>query len=294
MDKKVLIIGACGLIGSALYEVFLNKNYIVKGADKDVVKNRILFCDITRKETLDEIFSHGKPNIFILTAALNDVDYCEEHPDESKEVNIQGLKNILHYVNPQKDKFIYFSSDYIFDGLNGPYSEESEPRPLCVYGKHKLLAEKMIKETIKNYLIIRTTWVYGPEQKGKNFVLSLIRRLKSGQKVKVPFDQIGSPTYSKNLAEAIEELVGKNKGGIYNIVGPELLDRFTYAREICDIFGLSKDMLIPVPTKDLGQRAKRPLKAGLKIDKIEKEISIRLLNYREGLTLMKCEAIKDS
>lgn len=126
------------------------------------------------------------------------------------------------------------------------------------------LGEELIKETLKNYLIIRTTWVYGPEITGKNFALSLIRRMKNGEKVRVPFDQISSPTYSNNLSEIIEELIKKDKSGTHTVVGSELTDRYSFAKKICDVFELSKDMLIPTPTQELGQKAKRSFNGEIK------------------------------
>lgn len=271
---------------------FKRKSYIIKGYDKDLLDKNISYCDITQKETLKGIFSHSNPNVVILTAALSNVDYCEEYPEESEKINIHGLENLLDCMKVGDTKIVYFSSDYIFDGLNGPYSEDDYPNPISVYGRHKLQAEELIKKTTDDYLIIRTTWVYGPETREKNFVLGLIKRIKREEKVKVPFDQIGSPTYSKNLADIIEELVRKNKRGTYNIVGPKLVDRYSFAKEISVHFGFNQDRLALVSTVELGQKAKRPLKAGLKIDKIKKEVSIALIDYIKGINLLKQELNK--
>jgi len=287
MDKKVFIIGAGGLIGGAMQRACSGKGYAVFGADNDVQGNDFEFLDITQKDTVAKALQKIQPDILVLTAALSHVDYCEEFPAESGKVNIQGLQNVLDAMNKERTQLVFFSSDYIFDGLSGPYSENDKPNPLCVYGKHKLMAEELIQNRLGNYLIVRTTWAYGPEQKGKNFVLSLLKKLENGEKVKVPLDQIGSPTYSENLAEVLEELMREEKKGMYNIAGPELVDRYSFAREICNVFGFPESMLVPVPTRELGQKAKRPLRGGLKIDKVKNEISTRLLNYKEGLILMK-------
>ena len=294
MNKKISVIGASGLIGNALCESFKKKGYIVEGYGRNLLGENIIYCDITQKKTLKGIFSHSNPNVVILTAALSNVDYCEEHPEESEKINVHGLKNLLDCMKVGDTKIVYLSSDYIFDGLNGPYSEDDYPNPISVYGRHKLQAEELIKKITDDYLIIRTTWVYGPETRGKNFVLGLIERINREEKVKIPFDQIGSPTYSKNLADVIEELVRKNKRGIYNIVGPKLVDRYSFAKEISDHFGFNQDRLMPVSTVELGQKAKRPLKAGLKIDKIkaEEEVSVALIDYNKGLNLLKQELNK--
>lgn len=287
MNKKVFIIGANGLIGGALHRVFSKKPYAVFGGDKEAAKNDFTFVDITEKNALKQEIRRVNPDILVLTAALSHVDYCEEFPQESEDVNIQGLQNVLDAMDRERMRLIFFSSDYIFDGMDGPYGEEDKPNPLSVYGRHKLRGEELIKASIPHHLIIRTTGVYGPEAKGKNFVLSLAKRLRAGEKVRVPFDQIGSPTYSENLAEVIEELTRTEKTGTYNIAGPERIDRFSFARKICRVFSLPEDMLIPVYTKDLGQKAARPLRGGLKLEKIQGEISIPLLDTAQGLLEMK-------
>jgi len=287
MDKKVFIIGVNGLIGGALYRVFSQKGYAVFGADKDVTRNDFAFVDITNKDSVEKEMKKIQPDVLLLTAALSHVDYCEEFPEESEMVNIQGLLNILNAIDQEKTTLVYFSSDYIFDGVQGPYKEDDTPSPLNVYGKQKLMAEQLIAKRLKNYLIVRTTWVYGPEIQEKNFALSLQKRLQGTEQVKVPFDQIGSPTYSENLADIIEELVRKEKKGTYNIAGPELIDRYSFAREICNVFGLSEQRLVSVSTVQLGQKAKRPLRAGLKMDKVKKEVSVPLVDYKNGLSLLK-------
>lgn len=263
------------------------KGYAVFGADKEVEDRNFQFIDITQKDTVGEAMQNIQPDIVVLTAALSHVDYCEEFPEESEKVNIHGLQNVLDALDKEKTKMIFFSSDYIFDGEKGPYGEDDQPNPLCVYGKHKLMGEEMIRNALKNYLIVRTNGVYGPEQKGKNFVLSLLKKLKGGEKVNVPFDQIGSPTYSENLAEVVEELVQKEKQGVYNIAGPELADRYSFAKEVCKVFGLPEGMLQDVLTSELGQKAKRPLQGGLKMDKVQKQISIQLVAYKQGLLHMR-------
>lgn len=275
------------MIGRALYGAFSKGNYDVVGADKVAVSNDFFLLDITQRDIVQRTVSRVKPDVVVLSAALSGVDKCEELPLESERVNLGGLQNVIDAVDKEKTVVIYFSSDYIFDGANGPYTESDKPNPLCVYGKHKLMGEEMIKKALKKHLIVRSTGVFGPEIEGKNFVLSLMRKLKNGERVKVPFDQIGSPTYSENLAEVIEELVRKGKTGVYNIVGPELTDRYSFAREVCKVFELSENMLVPVTTQELDQKAKRPLKGGLKIDKVKKDILTRLVGYKEGLRLLK-------
>jgi dTDP-4-dehydrorhamnose reductase len=235
---------------------------------------------------VEKVVQDSSPDIILLVAALSHVDYCEEFPEESEKVNIVGLQNIIDSVAPQTI-FGYFSSDYVFNGEHGPYAEHEATNPICIYGKHKVLAEEQIQKVFPKHIIVRTTGVYGPEKKKKNFVLSLIDRIRGGEKVKIPFDQIGSPTYSENLAAVVEELVRKEKSGVYNIAGSELLDRYSFAKKVCGIFELPEDMLIPVLTKELGQKARRPLQGGFVLDKVMGDVSVSLMDATQGLEDLK-------
>lgn len=287
MGDKILIIGAAGLVGSALYQELLAAKHFVIGADNELLDDDLQFINITDQSSIQKVIARFEPRIIILTAAMSNVEYCEEHPEESSKVNIDGLKNVIQCMDSKKSKLVFFSSDYVFDGISGPYSEADALNPLCVYGKDKVLGEELIKKSIADHLIVRTTWVYGPEVRGKNFVLNVIKKLKNNQKIKVPTDQIGSPTYSKCLARAVRELIENESRGIFNIVGPDLIDRYNFAKEICGIFNLDISHLIPLPTRELHQKAKRPLKGGLKIDKLQKEISYRMLGYQKGLLALR-------
>jgi dTDP-4-dehydrorhamnose reductase len=184
---------------------------------------------------------------------------------------------------------VFFSSDYVFDGVNGPYSEDDATHPISVYGETKLAAESFIRKILDDFLIIRTTIVYGCEELGKNFCYRLINTLKSGQRIRVPTDQIGTPTYAHNLSEVVIDLIENNRSGIYNVVGCDVADRYEFAKRVCAVFGLNEKLLIPVTTSELNQKAPRPLKAGLRIDKVRKDSSIKIMGIDESLRAFKKE-----
>lgn len=287
---KVLLITSTGLVGSYLYRVLKKEKLSVIGAchlfkDKSARYN----IDIVNKDTLERVFAGVEPEVVILSAALANVDYCEEHKDEAWQVNVEGLQNVVERAEAYDAKLVFFSTDYIFNGENGPYTEVDRPNPICFYGETKLRGESIIKENLKDYLIIRTTVVYGCDTGEKNFAIKLINTLKEKRKLKIPFDQVSSPTYALNLAEIVTELIKKNKLGIYNVVGKDLIDRYTFALRICSEFGLSKNLIIPTKTKDLNQKAKRPLKAGLKVDKVRNEINRDIFGLGESLKIFKKE-----
>ena len=183
-------------------------------------------------------------------------------------------------------KVVYFSSDYIFNGKQGPYKEEDSADPVCVYGLHKVYAEHMVSLHAVNFLIIRTTVVYGWENQGKNFVNRLLRALRSGHEMRVPADQIGSPTYAPDLAACVIDLVDREMTGVVNVVGRKRVSRYDFALAVARTFGLDSSQIIPVETPSLGQSARRPLNAGMTVNKAEAILQRHTLDYEQGLEMM--------
>lgn len=283
---RVFIVGASGFIGSMLVKYF-SKEHGVYGSFYSNPIEGYIHLDMTDKKAVNEIITSLKPDVIIHPAANPNVEYCEEHPKETWQVNVEGSKNLIESARKIGAKFVFFSSDYIFDGTKGPYSEDDAPNPVNEYGKQKLAVEKLIKDFRENYLIIRITVVYGWERQGKNFVMGLIKNLNTGRIMKIPYDQIGSPTYVNNMVHVVKELVELDKTGVYHVAGSDLMDRYTFAKNVADIFELDESLLIPVTTDELGQKAKRPLKAGMIITKVQKNVPIHLMGVREGLEEMK-------
>ncbi|TRZ96073.1 SDR family oxidoreductase [bacterium] len=288
--KKALVIGASGLVGSYLYRALANK-YEIQGTFFRHQINGLLCLDITQVEGVQGIISSFRPGLVFLPAAFTNVDLAEEQKDVCRQINVEAVRNVVSGLQGRDDKLIYFSTDYIFDGKNGPWPEDAEPKPLNVYGSSKFDAEKIIQESLSNYLIIRSTWVYGWEIDGRNFVQSLIRRLNNREIVKVPLDQIATPTYAGDLADIVCRLVNENKSGVYNIAGSSLISRMEFAYLVAEVFGLDKSLILGVKTEDLVQQAKRPLNAGLKTGKIEQELKIRVPTAKESLLRMQKERI---
>ena len=163
---------------------------------------------------------------------------------------------------------MYYSTEYIFDGGDGPYSETDTAQPISAYGLSKLEGERAILESDPQALVLRTTVVYGPEGEQKNFAYQLAARLGAGERMRVPDDQVSTPTYNRDLAETSVCLVEAGAAGVFHVTGTERLNRFEFAQRFARAAGLDESLLDPVPTSELGQRARRPLTAGLKIDKL--------------------------
>ena len=285
---KIMIIGASGLIGESLVKSFSAKHEVI-AADIEPLDGKTQKLDITDVLSLRKFILDNKPRALLFPAANPNVDGCEENPLKCEPVNITGPQNAAAAAKECGAKFVFFSSDYVFDGKNGPYDESATPNPVSEYGREKLSVEEFISKNIKDYIIIRTTVVYGPEKRGKNFVLSLIKRLRAGEKFKIPADQIGTPAYSPDIAGAVVKLVEKGAAGIFNVAGPELVGRMRFAELACDVFGLNRQLLVPVKTVELGQKAKRPLNAGLKIDKLLSTVPVTMNGPEEGLKKLRME-----
>lgn len=284
--RRVLIIGASGFLGKELYKVFKTdqENYETYGTySKNSVRD-LKRLDVTDLENMKIIFREIKPNIVIITVALTNVEYCEVYKEEAYKINVNGLKNIAELCKVYDSKAVYVSTDYVFDGVNGPYSEDNIPEPINYYGQTKLEGEKIISAMLEDHIIARTTVVYGWDPESKNFIMQLIKTLGENKTMKVPVDQVSSPTYCPNLAQMIKESCDKNLIGIYNMAGNEVMDRYTFARKAATIFGLNPDLIAPVETRALGQVAKRPLNAGLKVDKISVSLMNKPVGVTEGLT----------
>lgn len=285
---RVLIIGASGLIGGAILVEFSDHQQTM-GTYNSFPVEGLTRVDISDLEAIRRLTEQFGPEVILQPAALTDVNYCESHPDECWRINVDGTRSIAEAASRLGARHVFFSTEYVFDGTAGPYSEEDPPNPVSVYGRHKLAAEDAIRQVTNNHLIIRTTAVYGWERQGNNFVVRLLRGVREGKRVAVPTDQITSPTYAPNLAQAVRELVESDACGIYNVAGPDIVDRYSFAVATARIFGFPIDLIKPVVTTELNQAARRPLRAGLKVDKAQRKLSTSLQGVEAGLTAMREE-----
>jgi dTDP-4-dehydrorhamnose reductase len=193
---------------------------------------------------------------------------------------------VIQAANQVGAKLVYFSTDYIFDGKNGPYKEDHPANPVCEYGRQKLYAEHLIATLAEDFLILRTTGVYGWERQGKNFIYRLMSVLGAGQTLTVPADQLGSPTYAPNFVRAVVELALTTHRQVFHVAGMEVANRYEFALEAARALKLNGDLIQPVSTAELGQTAPRPLQAGLRVEKASASLPFPLLGYHDGLREM--------
>lgn len=283
---RAVVIGASGQVGEHLFSALEASGYQIWGTYYLHPFDELVKLNIEDRSRTMRLICDFNPTVIFLPASLTNVDYCEHNPEEGYKTNVVGTKNVVAAANQVGAKLVFFSTDYIFDGRNGPYRESDPANPICEYGRQKLIAEHFISLCAQNFVIVRTTVVYGWERQGKNFVSRLIRSLQAEQVVRVPDDQIGSPTYAPDLARACVELVERDARGVFNVAGRDRTSRYQFALEVARIFNLDADLVQPVATSKLGQGASRPLNAGFVVEKAEQALGRELLGYRKGLQRM--------
>ncbi len=290
---KLLIIGASGVLGSRLFNDAIKKEWNTIGTYCSHECVGLSYLDVRDKNSLEKIFNLFKPEAVVMAGGITDVDLCTLKPKLAMDVNIKGTMNLVKKIKEYGSKLIYISTDYIFDGENGPYKEDDKPNPINIYGRTKLEAENIIKSKLKDYLIVRTAQLYGVAERSSaqnsNFTLKIIHNMRNNKKVYAADDLYSTPTYAGSLSEIIIKLIEKKADGIYHGAGAEFLNRYDYVNKIADIFGLNKNLIQEVKLKDLKLKAVRPKKGGLKTEKIKKEKIIELYDCYTGLFLLKKE-----
>ena len=284
----VLILGASGLVGSTFHRLVSPTKKVV-GTYFSRPKQGLSFLDITDADSLRRALASWRPRVVIHAACNTHVDGCERDQEEAHRVNVVGTENIARACQAGGAKLVFFSTDYIFDGRAGPYSEEDEPQPINYYGLTKLEGERAITSKLESFLVLRTHGVFGWEEPASNFVLRLIGNSGEGKVARVPSDQFGTPTAAVNLADMAWRLIVGDKSGIYNLAGSDFLDRYSFSLMIAEVFGLDKSLIVAEKTRALGQAAPRPLRAGLRVDKIRTELGDTVWSARQGLERLKAE-----
>lgn len=282
---RVLVIGT-GLLGSKILKI--KKDYELHGAfhtNPPNLKGELYRLDITQKNSVLDLVSRISPDVSILTSAFTNVDGCEKERETAHEVNVTGPENVAIACERTGSKLIHISTDYVFDGEKGLYTEEDSPNPISYYGKTKLLGEEKVKGILEDYVIARTSVIYGMEK--KNFAMWIVDELRKGNKIRIVTDQYVSPTLNTDLAEQIYALLERDGQGLYHTAGGERISRYDFAVKLAVGFGLDKNLIIPIKTEDLNWTARRPPDSSLDVSKIsgiKKPLSIE-----EALTRLKEE-----
>jgi len=285
-----LVIGASGLVGREILRRLQGAGSSVVGTCWSHPASDLARLDLTDHGAVRELLERVAPETVFCPAAQPNVDFVERNPRVGWEVNVAGLRCLCEILSGRsRGRLVYFSSDYVFDGRSGPYGEDAAICPISEYGRQKVAGERLIQELLPSRsMIVRTTVVYGWEKNRKNFAVRLIDELRAGKRVRVPVDQTGTPTFCPNLADAVLELASLGFTGLINVVGPDLMDRFTFAKAVASAFALDPSGIEGVTTSQLGQPAARPLRGGLKIELARSILQeTHMLPVREALGRMR-------
>ena len=238
--------------------------------------------DLTNKEQVQRYIIEEKPDVIIHCAAYTAVDKAEDERDLCYSVNVEGTRAVAEAAKEIDAKVVYVSTDYVFDGLGLElHSEEKEPNPVNYYGYTKEQGEKIVKAELDNYFIVRTSWVYG--KNGNNFVKTMLKLAETRSEISVVSDQIGSPTYSKDLAEFIINLVKTNQYGIYHGVNEGYCSWYEFAKAIFEKAGI-EIKINPISTEEYPTKAKRPLNSRLLKDNTDKTGIKRLPHWEDAIS----------
>lgn len=247
-------------------------------------------CDITDREKIKKTVYDFCPDFIINTAASTNVDKNESDRELAWKVNVKGVEYLAEVARAIDAHIIQISSDYIFDGKNGPYDENAIPNPLGYYGRTKLASENALRISGAMYTILRTNILYGTAQAGRlDFVKWVVKSLKEKKEIRIVTDQINNPTFIDDLVQAISKILEFGKTGIFNIGGREFLSRFDFTLMIADFFNLDKSLIKPIVTEELKQLARRPLKSGLITLKAETELGYKPHEITDAFQEMKRE-----
>ncbi len=291
----MIVFGANGLLGQNLIRHFKGKFDIVatsRSTQNNLRDSSIPYysLDITSRGAVADFVHQIKPQIIVNAAAYTNVDACEDEPELCWNVNLRGVENIVEAALPLKALMIHVSTDYVFDGEMGPYSEKDLPNPRGNYARSKLAGENVVRNSDLEYIIVRTQVLFGVGNNVRpNFVTWVVDQLTQKKIIRIVDDQIGSPTYAPDFCQALERLIQKQAFGLFHVSGPDILSRYDFAIKIADVFNLDKSLIERIKTEDLNQKAPRPMNSAFKIFKLINYTGWEPHSLEQALHLMKKE-----
>jgi len=285
--KTVLVTGGSGALGWSLVRRLRGRCRVVATYRRhrleleDVEACRL---DLARDGAAARLIEKVKPDCVIHTASLTKADHCEEHPEEAEKVNVRGTGEVAKGAASVGARLTYISTDLVFDGSQGQYRETDEARPLSVYGKTKLEAESAASRWCKDTIVLRSALMYGwGSEWNPTFLEWIYGCLSKGEQVSLFSDQYRSPIYVEDLAGAIERVMLSGPVGLFHLGGRVRMDRLTFGRRLCEVFGFSEDLLIPTRMDEHPYVAPRPLDCSLDCSKFRYAVGFVFCGVEAGL-----------
>lgn len=272
---KVLVTGVAGQLGYDVTEELTRRNIENLGVD-------IADFDLTDESAVKEAVKNYAPTHIVHCAAYTAVDKAESDSELCRKVNVHGTKYIAQAARDLDAKIMHFSTDYVFDGFSKttPWETDDEKNPQSVYGATKSESEDVVTDTLEKYFILRLSWVFG--KNGHNFVKTMLNAAKQGKSLRVVADQIGAPTYTKDVAVLVCDMLNTQKYGIYHSPNQGATSWFDFAADIFELSGITPD-LSACNTDDYPVAAKRPLNSKLSLKSLDDAGFDRLPHYKSAL-----------
>lgn len=302
--KKILVTGSNGLLGQKLVYKLKDRADVelvatARGENRllDQAGYQFLSMDICNRQNVDEVIDQVEPDHIIHTAAMTQVDDCELDHEACDKANVDAVQYIVDAAERNNSHLVHISTDFIFNGEEGPYDEEGVADPLSYYGNAKWKGEQIVQNSKLRWAILRTVLVYGivDNMSRSNIVLWAKGALEKGNPINVVDDQFRSPTLAEDLADGCILAVDKDAEGIYNISGKDQYSIIDLVRTVADYYGLDKSLINPVSSETLNQPAKRPPITGFILDKARRELGYDPHGFTEGIAIMEkqMEAMKN-
>jgi dTDP-4-dehydrorhamnose reductase len=293
--KKILITGSNGLIGQKLLVLLTSKteNQVIataRGANRLPAYPNYTYhsLDITDPVQVEQVMALEKPDYVIHTAAMTNVDTCELEKQTCWQLNVKAVEYLAEACLKHNSFLLHLSTDFIFDGEHGPYTEEAAARPINYYGESKLAAEQILLQSNIRWAIARTVLVYGiaHDMSRSNIILWVKKSLEEKKPIQVVDDQWRTPTLAEDLAMACNLIIRQEAQGIFNISGKDLLTPYQMALQTADYFQLDASLITRVDSSTFTQPARRPLKTGLIIDKASRELNYQPHSFSDGIAIV--------
>ncbi len=293
---KILITGANGLVGQYLLKTLHGRDVIVTATGRGPARVPHLLTggityeplDITDAMAVNNLMQSFMPDVIIHSAAMTQADQCELDKIGCWNINVTATRFLADAARSANAFFIYLSTDFVFNGLSGPYREEDIPEPVNYYGSSKLAAERAVMESLQQYAIIRTVLVYGKTADGtrSNIINWVKSSLEKGNRIRVVDDQVRTPTYAGDLAEGIMQVAYNRSQGIWHMAGPDTFTPYQMALSVAKELMLDHELIEKADASSFTQPAQRPLKTGFIIDKARQLLNYQPISFTEGIRKM--------
>lgn len=294
---KILITGSNGLLGQKLIVSLHGRKGLQavatsRGEDRTPPGQRISYraLDITDQSQVDRVIDEVAPQVIIHTAAMTNVDACELDPAACQLQNVTATRYLVEAAKRHRSHFIFLSTDFIFDGRNGPYREEDAAAPLSIYGQSKLDGERIVQEAgLERWSIARTIILYGIAEglSRGNVVLWAKDALEKGKPINVVDDQWRMPTLAEDLAEGCIRIAERGAVGTYHLSGPDGMNILELVKRVGAFFHLDTSVVTAIKSDSLGQPAKRPPITGFILDKARHDLGYAPRGFEEGLSVLR-------